>query len=65
MPDPRPRLSLRTSFGARFGQTPPVPDALGFDPAVTGIQVNPTGVMNAGGGGSNPSFDLLMRIRVE
>jgi len=34
-------------------------------PAVTGIQVNPSGVMNAAAGGNNPSFNLLLRIRVE
>jgi len=43
----------------------PVPDAQGFDPLVTGIRVNPTGVMNASAGGNDPSFNLLISIRVE
>lgn len=43
----------------------PVPDAQGFDPAVTGIQVSPSGVMNAAAGGSNPSFNVLFRVRID
>ncbi len=57
-------FSNQPGGGAPFNYTP-IPDAQGFDPAVTGIQVNPTGVMNAGGGGSDPSFNLLIRIRVQ
>jgi uncharacterized repeat protein (TIGR01451 family) len=43
----------------------PISDAQGFDPAVTGIQINPTGIMNAATSGNNPSFNILVRIRVE
>jgi uncharacterized repeat protein (TIGR01451 family) len=57
-------FSNQPGGGAPFNFTP-IPDAQGFDPAVTGIQVNPTGVMNAAAGGNNPSFNLLIRIRVE
>lgn len=50
--------------GAPFTYSP-VPDAQGFDPAVTGIQVSPTGIMNAAAGGNNPSFNILFRVRIE
>jgi len=43
----------------------PLPDVQGFDPAVTGIQVSPTGTMNAATVGNNPSFNILFRIRIE
>lgn len=43
----------------------PIPDAQGFDPAVTGFRVNPQGAMNAASGGNNPSFNILMRVRIE
>ena len=57
-------FSNQPGGGAPFNYTP-IPDAQGFDPAVTDIRVNPTGIMNAAGGGNNPSFNLLIRIRVE
>lgn len=57
-------FSNQVGGGAPFNYVP-VPDAQGFDPAVTGIQVNPTGTMNAAGGGGNPSFNLLFRVRVD
>ena len=43
----------------------PVPDAQGFDPAVTGFRINPTGVMSAAGGGGDPSFGVLILVRVD
>jgi hypothetical protein len=43
----------------------PVPDVQGFDPAVTGFRINPTGVMNAAGGGGDPSFGVLILVRVD
>ena len=43
----------------------PIPDAQGFDPAVTGMQVNPKGIMNGAGPFGNPSFNLQLRIRIE
>lgn len=42
----------------------PVPDAAGFDPLVTEMQVNPTGVMNGASGGNNPSFVIRFRVRI-
>lgn len=57
-------FSNQAGGGAPFNYTP-IPDAQGFDTAVTGVQVNPTGVMNAASGGNNPSFNLLVRIRIE
>jgi len=49
--------------GAPFSYTP-VPDANGFDVAVTGIRIAPTGTMNGTGGG-NPSFTVRFRVRVK
>ncbi len=42
----------------------PTPDAQGFDPAVTGYRVNPTGPVNAASGGNFPSFSILLSVRV-
>lgn len=42
----------------------PVPDGQGFDPAVTGVRIAPTGVMNAAGGAGQPAFTLRLRIRI-
>lgn len=43
----------------------PVPDAQGFDPLVTGLQVSPSGAMNAEAGGSIPSFSLQLDVRLQ
>ncbi len=43
----------------------PVPDAQGFDTAVTGIRVTPQGAFNANGGGGAPAFELRYRFRVD
>ena len=43
----------------------PVPDADGFDPAVTGLRVAPTGTMSGSSGGNNPSFNVQFRVRVQ
>jgi uncharacterized repeat protein (TIGR01451 family) len=42
----------------------PTPDASGFDAAVTGIRIAPSGVMNAAAGGNTPSFTVRFRVRV-
>jgi uncharacterized repeat protein (TIGR01451 family) len=42
----------------------PVPDADGFDPAVTGYRLNPSGAMNGAIGSSVPSFDIVFRVRI-
>lgn len=43
----------------------PVPDAQGYDPAVTGYRINPTGIMNPAIGGNIPSFNIRFRVRIE
>ena len=43
----------------------PVPNALGVDPAVTAIRLNPRGTMAGASGGNNPFFDLRFRVRVK
>ncbi|MDA8139296.1 MAG: hypothetical protein M0036_11650 [Desulfobacteraceae bacterium] len=57
-------LSFSNNNGATFDYTP-VPDALGFDPQVTDLRVNPKGVFNGMSGGNAPSFTLRFRVRVE
>jgi uncharacterized repeat protein (TIGR01451 family) len=41
----------------------PVPDANGFDAAVRAVRIAPGGVM-AGASGTNPSFTLQLRVRI-
>ena len=43
----------------------PVPDAQGFDPAITGYRINPTGAMNPTVGPNVPSFNIQLRVRIE
>ena len=43
----------------------PVPNALGVDPAVTAIRLNPKGTMAGASGVNNPFFDLRFRVRVK
>ena len=43
----------------------PVPNALGVDPAVTAIRLNPKGTMAGASGVNNPFFDLTFRVRVK
>lgn len=43
----------------------PIPDAQGFDAAVTGFRVAPSGTMNGASGGNNPSFNVQFRTRVD
>ncbi len=42
----------------------PVDAGAGFDPAVTAIRVQPTGTMSGAAGGANPSFQLVLQVRV-
>jgi len=42
----------------------PVPDAAGFDAAVRGLRVAPTGAMGAAGAAGNPSFTIRFRVRI-
>jgi len=41
------------------------PDAAGYDSAVTGVKINPTGVFNGVSGGGNPSFSLSLRMKIK
>lgn len=43
----------------------PTPDIDGFDPAVTGIRIAPSGSLNAAGAGNFPGFRILLRVRVQ
>jgi uncharacterized repeat protein (TIGR01451 family) len=42
----------------------PVADAAGFDPAVTGVRVSPSGVMSASSGAGQPAFTVRFRVRI-
>ena len=57
-------FSNQAGGGPPFNYTP-VPDADGFDPAITGYRVAPTGTMSAASGGNNPSFNVTLRVRIE
>jgi uncharacterized repeat protein (TIGR01451 family) len=56
--------SDQPSGGPPFDYSP-MPDGQGFDAAVTGYRIAPTGSMNAASGGNNPSFNIRFRTRVE
>jgi hypothetical protein len=43
----------------------PTPDADGFDAAVTGVRINPTGVFSGESGGNNSSFSLVFKVKVK
>ena len=43
----------------------PVPDANGFDAAITHVRIAPTGPMNAPGGGGSPQFQLRFVVRLK
>lgn len=57
-------FSNQVGGGPPFNYTP-VPDVDGFDPAITGYRVAPTGIMSAASGGNNPSFNITLRVRIE
>lgn len=50
--------------GAPYTYTP-VPDAQGYDAAVRGVRLAPSGVMNAASGAAHPNFTLRMRVRIQ
>ncbi len=56
--------SSQSGGGPPYNYTP-VPDADGFDAAVRGFRVAPTGTMNAAGVAGNPSFTVRFRLRVD
>lgn len=56
--------SSQPGGGAPYTYTP-VPDAQGYDAAVRGVRIAPSGVMNAASGASQPSFTVRMRVRIQ
>jgi hypothetical protein len=42
----------------------PVPGPDGFDAAVRGVRITPSGAMSASSGGGDPSFTVRFRVRV-
>jgi len=57
-------FSSQPGGGAPYDHAP-APDTDGFDPAITGYRIAPSGTMNASTGGSNPSFSVTLRVRIE
>lgn len=49
--------------GTTYGYTPVDPGD-GFDPAITGFELAPSGTMNAASGGNNPSFTFTFLVRL-
>lgn len=47
---------------APFNYTP-TPDGNGYDASVTGVRINPSGILNGTGGG-NPSFNVYFKVKV-
>jgi hypothetical protein len=56
--------SSQPDGGAPYDHVP-IPDADGFDPAITGYRIAPTGTMNGASGGNNPSFNITLRVRID
>ncbi|MGA8204264.1 MAG: hypothetical protein WB812_07060 [Woeseiaceae bacterium] len=57
-------FSNQPDGGPPYNYTP-VPDAQGFDPAVTGFRINPSGPMNGTTAGNVPGFNLRVRVRIQ
>ncbi|MGI9238148.1 MAG: hypothetical protein ACR2QZ_12170 [Woeseiaceae bacterium] len=57
-------FSNQPGGGAPYSYAP-IPDVDGFDPAVTGIRIAPTGSMSPASGGNSPSFAVTLRVRIE
>jgi len=57
-------LEFSTDGGATWSYVP-VPDALGFDPAVTHVRIVPKGAFAASDGVNHPSFSVSFKTRVE
>jgi hypothetical protein len=56
-------IAFSNNGGATYTYTP-VPDANGYDSNVTHIRVTPTGTFAGASSGSNPNFQLQMRMQV-
>lgn len=57
-------FSNQVGGGAPYNYIP-VPDGQGFDPAVTGYRIAPTGAMNGDTGSGTPNFDVVFQVRIE
>jgi uncharacterized repeat protein (TIGR01451 family) len=62
--------ATHVSYSSQPGGGPPysyvpVPDASGFDAAVTGLRVAPQGVLAGSTAAGNPGFTLRLRVRVQ
>jgi hypothetical protein len=60
----RDSCSSQVDGGPPFDYTP-VPDAQGFDTAVTGFRVAPLGGLAGAGSAGSPSFELRYRLRID
>ncbi len=61
-----PLISYSNSAGPvyTYGYVP-VPDAAGFDSAVTSVRVQPSGQFNPASGGTPAGFNILFRVQVQ
>ena len=57
-------VEFSNNGGATYAYTP-VPNAQGYDPAVTHIRLKPKGTMAGNTGAGSPNFDLRFRVRVK
>jgi len=57
-------VSFSNTGCSPFTSFTPMPDVDGFNAFVTCIRINPKGVFAAASGGSNPSFEVRFRVRV-
>jgi len=55
--------SSQAGGGAPYSYVP-APDAAGFDAAVRGLRIAPSGAMSAASGTGNPSFTVRFRVRI-
>lgn len=55
--------SNQVGGGAPFNYTP-APDAAGYDANVTGVRINPSGILNGQSAG-NPSFSLFLKMMIK
>jgi trimeric autotransporter adhesin len=58
------RFSQTQGGGVPFNYTPQ-PNADGYDPAVTGIRLTPSGVMNGAAPPGSPGFTVRFRVRIK
>ena len=57
-------ISFSSDNGASFVYTP-IPNATGYDSAVTDIKVSLSGAFNASSGAPHPSFSISFRVKVQ